>query len=125
MNDSDTKVTHSSGNVFADIGIPNPEEFMLKAKLARIITKTIEERGWIQQQAAETLGIKQPKVSYLKNGSGLDHFSVERLLEFISKLDREIVITVSHQQKNLPPEKVIIPPISERQLSKTENIKYL
>ena len=115
MSDINTEVTLSSGNVFADIGIPNPEEFMLKAKLALIITKTIERNGWTQQQAAEVLSIKQPKVSYLKRGSGLDHFSVEKLLEFISKLGREIVIMVSHQQKDLPPEKVVIPPISESQ----------
>ncbi len=122
MSDIDTKATLSSGNVFADMDIPNPEEFMLKAKLALIITKTIERRGWTQQHAAEILGIKQPKVSYLKHGSGLDHFSVERLLEFISKLGREIVIMVSRQQGDLPPEKVVIPPILEAQQSKQTSI---
>ena len=90
MSNINPKVTLSSGNVFADIGIPNPEEFMLKADFARTITKTIEERGWTQQRAAQVLGIRKSKVSYLKCGSGLDHFSVEELLEFINKLDGEV-----------------------------------
>jgi predicted XRE-type DNA-binding protein len=83
-----------SGNVFADIGVPNPEEALLKAQLASRINQIIERRGLTQVTAAELLGIDQPKVSHLRVGR-LRGFSVERLLRFLTLLgtDVEIVLT--------------------------------
>lgn len=94
-----------SGNVFADMGLPNPEEHLLKANLARLINKAVEEHGWTQQHAAKTLGITQPKVSDLGRGR-LKNFSVERLLGFLAKLDHRVAITVS--APDLPPEEFVI-----------------
>ena len=94
-----------SGNVFADIGLPNPEEHLLKARLARLINKAIQEKGWTQQRAAEALEITQPKVSDLNRGR-LKNFSVERLLIFLAQLDHRVAITVSRD--DLPTEEFVI-----------------
>lgn len=83
-----------SGNVFEDMELPKPEERQLKARLARIINRAIRERGWTQQQAAEVLGITQPKVSDLSRGR-LKNVSVERLMTFLTLLDHRVAITVS------------------------------
>lgn len=85
--------TPSSGNVFADLGLPDAEELDLKAELVYRISRIIAERGLTQTQAAEILGINQPKVSALLRGH-LDGFSIERILRFLIALDRDVEITV-------------------------------
>ncbi len=94
-----------SGNVFADMGLPNPEEHLLKARLARLINKAVEEKNWTQQHAAEVLGITQPKVSDISWGR-LKNFSVERLLGFLAQLDHRVAITVS--RRALPVEELVM-----------------
>lgn len=84
----------SSGNVFADLGIQNPEEALAKSELARQITKLIKKRKLTQKQAAEILGIDQPKVSFLIRGR-LRSFSLERLILFLNKLGQDIRIIIS------------------------------
>jgi predicted XRE-type DNA-binding protein len=91
------KVTRSSGNIFADLGIENPEEYQLKARLARLINRILAERDWTQAQTAKALEIKQPHVSELSRGL-LDHFSVERLLHFLGQLGHQVTITVSNDK---------------------------
>jgi len=74
-------IAESSGNLFADLGLANPEQELLKARLTLQIYRSIKERKLTQAQAGEILGIKQPHVSSLMRGqSGL--FSVERLMDF-------------------------------------------
>ncbi len=102
-----TSVTPSSGNVFADMGLPNPEERLMKARLARLINKAIQQREWTQQQTAEALGITQPKVSDISRGR-LKNFSVERLINFLAQLNHRVVITVQDEQNDLPPEEIVI-----------------
>ena len=102
---SGIKYEMGSGNVFADMGLPNPEEHLLKANLARLINKAVEEHGWTQQHAAKVLGITQPKVSDLGRGR-LKNFSVERLLEFLAQLEHRVVITVSRLDS--PPKEFIV-----------------
>ncbi len=70
--------TRSSGNVFADLGLPDADERMLKAQLAVQIRRFIEAKGWTQTEAAAAVGLDQPKVSHLLRGR-LAGFSVERL----------------------------------------------
>jgi predicted XRE-type DNA-binding protein len=84
----------SSGNVFADLGLPNPEERLAKAQLASEINRAIAERGLNQSQAAKLLGISQPKVSALSTGK-LAGFSIDRLFKLLNLLGQYIVITVS------------------------------
>jgi predicted XRE-type DNA-binding protein len=85
--------TVSSGNVFADLGLPNPEEALAKAELANKIIELIRERRLTQVQAAKVLGVDQPKVSALLRGN-LTGFSLERLMRFLLRLGQDIRITV-------------------------------
>jgi predicted XRE-type DNA-binding protein len=91
--------TVSSGNVFADLGLPNPEEALAKAELANKITVLIQERGLTQLQAAKLLGVDQPKVSALVRGR-LSGFSLERLMRFLLLLGQDIKITVQASPGN-------------------------
>ncbi|MGI8825058.1 MAG: helix-turn-helix domain-containing protein [Chloroflexota bacterium] len=86
--------TVSSGNVFADLGVANPDEADTKADLAFQINSLIELRGLTQTEAAKVLGISQPKVSALMCGK-LTGFSIERLLHFLVDLDNDVQIVVT------------------------------
>ncbi len=78
------RITRGSGNVFADLGLPNPEQELLKAQLSLQIYRIVKQRGLTQAQAAAVLGIKQPHVSaLLRNRAG--NFSVGRLMEFLDR----------------------------------------
>jgi predicted XRE-type DNA-binding protein len=63
--DLENTVTTGSGNVYADLGYENPEEMLLKAQLVRLLSQAIKAKGLNKYQAAEVLGIDQPKVSAL------------------------------------------------------------
>ncbi len=92
--DEKITITEGSGNVFADLGLPNPEERKTKAELAYQISTIIAERGLTQAQAGATLGIEQPHVSNLVRGR-LSGFSVERLMSFLTQLGRDVEIVVT------------------------------
>jgi predicted XRE-type DNA-binding protein len=78
-------VSEGSDNVFADLGLPNPERELLKARLTLQIHSIIKERGITQVEAAKLLGIRQPQVSLpIRNRSG--SFSVGRLMELLTAL---------------------------------------
>ncbi|MEH2305235.1 helix-turn-helix domain-containing protein [Nostoc sp.] len=83
----------SNGNVFADLGLSNPEERLIKAELARKISEIIANRQLNQIQAAEVLGIDQPKISALTRGK-LKDFSIDRLIRFINILGNDVEITI-------------------------------
>jgi predicted XRE-type DNA-binding protein len=88
---TDVVVTESSGNVFADLGLPNAEELQTKVRLAVWLNKILEQRKLTQAEAARVLGVNQPKVSALK-GYKLEGFSVERLMRFA--LEHDVVIEI-------------------------------
>lgn len=92
--DADHRFTESSGNVFADLGMDEPNELLAKAQLAHAIAKIIERHRWSQAEAAHVLGIDQPKVSNLIRGN-LDGFSTDRLFRFLNALGQNIQIVVS------------------------------
>lgn len=75
----------SSGNVFADLGVNNPEEALAKSELARQIAKLIKKKKLTQQQAVEILDIDPPKISALIRGR-LRSFSLERLIYCLNEL---------------------------------------
>jgi predicted XRE-type DNA-binding protein len=92
------RVEESSGNVFADLGLPNAEQELLKARLTLQIYKIVKARGLTQAQAGELLGIKQPHVSALmRNRAG--NFSIGRLIEFLTALGQDVKITVKPTRK--------------------------
>ncbi len=93
------KATESSGNVFADLGFQDAREKLVKAELALTINKIIEKRKLKQIEAAEVLGINQPKISALSRGR-LKEFSIERLIEFLNKLDQDVKIVVHQKPKS-------------------------
>lgn len=95
MNKKETEICilPSNGNVFADLGLPNSEEYLVKAKLAYEISQLIKEKKLTQHKAAELLGIDQPKISALLKGR-LSGFSIERLFRFFAMLNQDIEIII-------------------------------
>jgi predicted XRE-type DNA-binding protein len=87
------EIEMSSGNVFADIGLPNREERLAKAELALRIAAAIRARRLTQKNAARVLRIDQPKISRLLRGQ-LSGFSTERILHFLTRLGRDVEIVV-------------------------------
>jgi len=82
-----------SGNVFADLGLPDPEERQLRVQLAVRLNELLKAGGLTQAAAAKQLGLAQPHLSELKNYK-LTRFSSERLLHLITQLDRDVEIFI-------------------------------
>jgi predicted XRE-type DNA-binding protein len=81
-------------NVFKDIGIPNPEEHLVKAQLVYKIDSIIKKRRLKQAEAARLFGVKQPDISKMVRGE-FRQFSVERLMRFLVALDQNVAIVVT------------------------------
>ena len=92
-------VETASGNVFADIGLPHPEDRLAKAELAMRIAEIIRSRRLTQAQAANQLKIDQPKISRLLRGQ-LSGFSAERLMQFLNLLGRDVDIVVKRPPRS-------------------------
>lgn len=73
--------------------MPDPEERLLKSRLAGKVFDGIESRGWTQVQAADALGLSQPDVSRLTRGV-LKGFSVERLMTLLVALDYNVGVRI-------------------------------
>lgn len=95
------KIEHEkgSGNVFEDLGFDQPVEMLAKAELARRISSIIKHRHLTQIQAAKLLEVDQPKVSKIVRGQ-LTDFSLDRLIMFMTKLDRDIEIIIKKRPKS-------------------------
>ena len=87
------RVERGSGNVFADLGLPNPELAIAKAEVVRRIRELIAERRLTQAKAAELLGLDQPKVSALIRGR-VEGYSIDRLFRFLNALGQGVEITI-------------------------------
>lgn len=90
------RVEWGSGNVFADLRLPDADELQHKARLGVLIHQSIREQGLSQVQAARVLGVNQPKISALMNGK-MEGFSLERLLTFLSALGHEVKLTIGRR----------------------------
>ena len=88
-----THFEKSSGNVFADLGLPNSEQELLKAKLTVQIYKLIKDQQLTQTKAAELLGTTQAQVSALMRCRPVS-VSVGRLMEFLTILGQDVEVTV-------------------------------
>jgi len=93
MSSKSIRIEKGSGNVFADIGVRDPEESLARAKLAKELTNIINQRGLTQTEIARLLGIDQPKVSKLLNGR-ISGFASDRLLRFILALGSDVKIEI-------------------------------
>lgn len=86
-------IEESSGNVFADLGHPSAVEALAKSELARCIAHALKRRSLTQREAAELLGIDQPKVSNVLRGR-LRGFSITRLMMYLMALNHDVEIVV-------------------------------
>jgi predicted XRE-type DNA-binding protein len=91
--------TVSSGNVFADLELPNAEELQAKAALANHIASIVTDLDLTQVETARILRTHQPKVSELLTGR-LEGFSIERLIRYLNALDRDVQIIVSPKPRS-------------------------
>src|SRR3989338_6473393 len=92
------KYEASSGNVFADLGLPNPDQELLKANLTLQIFRAIKARKLTQAKTGKILGIPQPHVSDLMRGRARA-FSAERLMQFLTALGHDVEIRVRRTRK--------------------------
>jgi predicted XRE-type DNA-binding protein len=105
IDNEEITVEASSGNLFADLGRPDAEEALARVRLAQQIAELIERQGLNQMEAAELMGLDQPKVSALVRGR-LSGFSTDRLLRCLMLLGQDVEIIVrdkpdDHQQAHI------------------------
>ncbi|MDE2757746.1 MAG: helix-turn-helix transcriptional regulator [Acidobacteriota bacterium] len=93
MKAGNVKIERGSANVFADLGLPDPDTHLLKAELVTRIDKIIRQRGLKQVEAAKLLGLSQPDVSRLLRGN-FREYSMERLLRLLTALGRDVDIII-------------------------------
>ena len=91
-------VTRGSGNIFADLGLPDADEHMLKARVVMFIDKRIAQLGLTQQAAADRMGISQSDVSKMLRGR-FENFSLERLLRLVRLLGSDVEIRVTTRRR--------------------------
>ena len=97
--DRDDKVIRGTGNVFADLGYPDAAERQAKLRLAYALNQVLEQRKLTQAEAANVLGVTQPKISALRHYK-LTGFSVERLMTLLNALDQDIEIVISQKPRS-------------------------
>ena len=97
----DTRIEQGSGNVFADLELPNADMHLLKAELVARIDRIIRQRGLKQVEAAKLLELSQPDVSRLLRGN-FQEYSVERLLRLLTTLGRDVSIVISESPSERP-----------------------
>jgi predicted XRE-type DNA-binding protein len=89
-----TDFTEGSGNVFADIGVPDPDTALAKAKMVVELKRIVEERGLTQDKLAELLGVDQPTVSKALRGR-MSSITLDRLIRWLTLLGRNVDITLA------------------------------
>ncbi len=93
-------VEKSSGNVFADLRLPDAKDMYVKAVLAMKVNDIIKQRKLKQKEAAAILNVTQTRVSALNNGSKLKDFSIDTLMGFLTKLDQDVEIVVKRKPRS-------------------------
>ncbi len=97
---TNAQIERGSSNVFTDLGLPDAAERQTKTRLALALNRIIKDQALKQIDAARLLGVPQPKVSALVNYR-LDGFSVEKLMDFIVALGRDVEIIVRPKRGDL------------------------
>lgn len=101
MSNEETAVYQSSDNIFADLGRPDAEEAFARIKLAKQIADVVMSRKLTQSEAADIMGLDQPKVSALMRGR-LAGFSLDRLLRCLTLLGQDVEIIITDKSSDLP-----------------------
>jgi predicted XRE-type DNA-binding protein len=101
------EIERGSGNVFADIGLPNAEEHLLKAELVSRVDDLIKERKLTQAAAGQLLGVGQPDLSKILRGH-FQEISVARLLRFLLALDSDVEIILKRNKSKARPSRITI-----------------
>ena len=95
-----TKFEAGSGNIFADLGLPDAEEMLLKSQIVVVLRRLIEARKLTQTAAAKLIGIGQPDLSNILRGR-FRGYSTERLMRMLTAFDQDVEITVKpHRRKS-------------------------
>ncbi|MCW8205610.1 XRE family transcriptional regulator [Verminephrobacter aporrectodeae subsp. tuberculatae] len=89
----DMEIETSSGNVFADLGLPDAEKLKIKSGLVIEITRAVRRLGLTQEEAGRRMGISQPKVSGMMRGD-FTNLSEHKLMECLNRLGYDIEIRV-------------------------------
>ena len=97
--DRDDEITYGTGNVFADLGYADSTERQARLRLALALNRVLDQRSLTQAEAAKLLRVSQPKVSALRNYK-LAGFSVERLMTFLTALDRDVRIVIRQKPRS-------------------------
>ncbi len=106
-NDEPGHIDRGSGNVFADLGLPNPDLALAKAELVQRIRDLIAARKLTQAKAARLLRIDQPKVSALVRGR-VEGYTIDRLFRFLNALGQRVEITIRPNEKNAEGRAVVV-----------------
>jgi predicted XRE-type DNA-binding protein len=101
------EIIRGSANVFADLGYIDAEERQTKLRLAHAINRVIERSRLTQAATANLLGINQPKVSALLRYK-LEGLSVERLMKFLTALDRDVEIVIKKKPRSRPEARISV-----------------
>jgi predicted XRE-type DNA-binding protein len=93
-----SRIEEGSGNIFADLGLPDAETHFLKAQIVSEIYRLTKERKLTQDQAGKRMGISQPEVSRMFRGN-FREYSVDRLMEFLTTFERDVEIVVKPHKR--------------------------
>ncbi|MGD0840193.1 MAG: helix-turn-helix transcriptional regulator [Candidatus Acidiferrales bacterium] len=100
-------ILQSSGNVFRDLRLPRAGEKQTKVRLAVAINQIVQRQQLSQRAAARRLRVNQPKISALLNYR-LEGFSVERLMNFLTALDRDIDIVIRRKPASRKAARILV-----------------
>ena len=99
----------SSGNVFADLGLKEADQLLVRSQIGFHVFKIVEDRKLKQREIAGVLGIAQPDVSHLMNGH-FSRFTTDKLLDFLKRLNQKVTIEVSRHHRGEPYQAVTFAP---------------
>ena len=92
---AEVEIEIGTGNVFEQLGLPNPDERLRKARLMNVINAVVKRRGLSQKDAAEATGLNQADISRIQHGRGA-RYSTDRLLNILARLGIDVEITQRH-----------------------------
>lgn len=107
MNNQENQVVESSGNVFADLGLPNADEHLLKAEIVVQLKRLMQANKLTQTKAATLIGIAQGDLSNILRGK-YRGFTIERLMRLLTAFDQDIDIHVRPRADKTRPARIAV-----------------